>query len=69
MGPGRIGADSAYKIDWIDFEGEGVNIRTRGKKSMYLIALACVRSKQGERAVRRVIIKRKGDDENDQARR
>jgi len=63
IGPGRIGADSAYKIDWIDFEGEGVNIKRRGKKSMYLITLACVRSKQGERAVRKVIIKRKGDDE------
>lgn len=40
IGPGRIGADSAYKIDWIDFEGEGVNIRRSGKKSMYLILLA-----------------------------
>jgi hypothetical protein len=39
MGPGRIGADSAYKIDWIDFWGEGVNIRRRGKKSMYLFLL------------------------------
>ena len=69
MGPGRIGADSAYKIDWIDLEGEGVNIRRRGKKSMYLMTLACVRSKQAERAVRRVIIKKKGDGGNDQARR
>jgi len=69
MGPGRTGADSAYKIDWIDLEGEGVNIRRRGKKSMYLILLACMRTKQGEREVRRVIIKKKGDGGNDQARR